>query len=66
MIDMSAAMEVDQWLQSNLCGDIFFVFCGCELLGGSIEAVDIGLVVVLVVKLHDLSGDGGLERTVII
>jgi hypothetical protein len=36
------------------------------LLRGSVEAVDIGLVVVLVVEFHDLSGDGGLERTVII
>jgi hypothetical protein len=43
-----------------------FLFCGCELLRGGVEAVDIGLVVVLVMEFHDLSGDGGLERTVII
>jgi hypothetical protein len=66
MIDMSTTMEVDQWLQSDLCSDVFFLFCGCELLGGGIEAVDIGLVVILVREFHDLSGDGGLERTVII
>jgi len=66
MIDVSTSVEVDQWLQSNLCRDILFVLGGLELLGCGVEAVDVCLVVVLVVELHDLAGDGGLQRTVVV
>jgi len=66
MIDMPTTMEIDQWLQCNLGGNILLAFCSCELLGEGVEAVDIGLVVVLVVKLHDFAGDGGFEGAIII
>ena len=63
---MSTPMEVDQRLQRNLSLDILLLFCYRELFGRRVEAVDVGLVVVLVVELHDLARDGGLERTVVI
>lgn len=66
MVDVSTPVEVDQWLQSNLCGDILLVLGGLELLGCGVEAVDVGLVMVLVVELHDLAGDGWFQRTVVV
>lgn len=66
MIDMSTTMEVNQWLKSNLGSDILLLLCGLDLLRCSIEAIDVCLVVVLVVQLHDLAGDGWLKRTVVI
>lgn len=66
MVDVTASVEVDQWLQGNLGLDILLCLCGCELLGRGIEAVDIGLVVVLVVQLHDLTGDRGFERAIVV
>ena len=66
VIDVSTTVEVDQWLQGNLGGNILLFLCRGDLFGGSVEAVDVGLVVVLVVKLHDLARDGRLQRPVII
>lgn len=63
---MSTAMEVDHRLKGNGSLDVLLGLRGCDLLGGSIETVDVCLVVVLVVKLHNLSRDGGLERTVVV
>lgn len=66
MVDMSTTMEVNQWLESDLGSNVFLRFGSFELLAGSVEAIDICLVVVLVVELHNLAGDGWLKRTVII
>jgi hypothetical protein len=66
VVDMAAPMEVDQGLKRNLGLDILLLLGSSELLRCGVEAVDVGLVVVLVVELHDLAGDGGLERAVII
>ena len=63
---MATSVEVDQGLQRNLGLDVLPLLCCCELFGRRIEAVDVGLVVVLVVELHDFTGDGGLERAIII
>lgn len=63
---MSTTMEVDQWLKSDLCGDILLGLGRLELFGCCIEAVDICLVVVLVVELHNLAGDGGLKSAKVV
>jgi hypothetical protein len=47
VVDMATPVEVDQGLQSNLGLDILLLFCSSELLRGRVEAVDVGLVVVL-------------------
>lgn len=63
MVDMSAAVEVDEGLE----GDGFRGGAGgVEFFGGGVVGVDVGLVVVLVVQFHDLAGDGGFEGTVIV
>jgi hypothetical protein len=49
MVDMSTTMEVNQRLESNLGRDILLRFGCLELFRGSVEAVNICLVVVLVV-----------------
>ena len=58
VIDVTAAIE----LESRLELDAVFggVGLGIGLLGG-VKAVDVGLMVLLVVKLHDLTGNVGLE-----
>jgi hypothetical protein len=66
VIDVTTPMEIDQRLQRNLSLDILILLSGGELLRCGVEAVDVGLVVVLVVELHDLTGDGRLERAIVI
>ena len=63
---MTTTVEVDQWLQSHLCGDILLGLGSLELLGGSVVAGDIGLVVLGVVELHDLARDGRLECAIVV
>ena len=51
--------------EGSLKGDSFLGRLGlCVALLCGVEAVDVGLVVLAVVKLHDLLGDEGLERIV--
>jgi hypothetical protein len=66
VVDVAAPMEVDQGLQRNLGLYILLLLGSSKLLRCGVEAVDVGLVVVLVVELHDLAGDGRLERAVVI
>ena len=63
---MSTSMKVDQRLESNLGRDILLRFRCLDLFRGSVEAVDICLVVVLVVQFHNLAGNGGFQRSVVI
>ena len=63
---MSTTMEIYDRLQGDLRRDILLLSRGLDLLRGSVEAVDVRLVVILVVEFHDLTGDGWLERAVII
>lgn len=66
VVDVATAVEVQQ---RSLSGGGLGVAIGLgvtEGLDGSVEAVDVCLVVLGVVKLHDLAGDGGLERTVVV
>jgi len=61
VVDVAASVE----LESGLQGDALL---GGGRLGvrglGGVEGVDVSLVVLLVVKLHDLAGDVRLERVV--
>ena len=66
MIDVSTTMEVDQWLQSDLGGNILRGLCCLELFRSCVEAVDICLVVVFVVDFHNLAGYRGLKSTEVI
>jgi hypothetical protein len=53
-------------LQCDLCSDISFLLCLLYLLDGIVVRCYISLMMFIVVELHDLAGDGGFERTVII
>lgn len=66
VIQVSTSMEVDDWLHCDSSGDISLGFSGLDLFACSIEAVDIGLVMVLVVKLHDFTGDSRFKRAIIV
>lgn len=61
MVDVAAGIEVQGILEMQLCYDV--VLGGRCCLGGEscVQVVDVGLVVLGVVKCHDLSGDAGLE-----
>ena len=63
---MSATVKVDQWLQANLCLDISLLLSLLELLIGSVEAGNVCSVVLGVVELHDLAGDGWLESAIVV
>jgi hypothetical protein len=66
VVDVATPVEIDQRLQRNLSLDILILLGGGELFRCGVEAVDVGLVVVLVVELHDLAGDGRLESAIVI
>lgn len=66
VVQVTTAVEVDRRLQGNLGGDITLGLGLLELLNGVVVVGDIGVVVVLVVDLHDLSGNGGLKGTIVV
>jgi hypothetical protein len=66
VIDVPAAMEVDSCLEGNLGGNVIARFGGSILIGCGIVAIDVGLMVLAVVQLHDLARDGWLEGTVVV
>lgn len=66
VVQVSTTVEVDQRLQRNLRGNVVLRLRCLELFDGGVVAVHVGLVVVLVVQLHDLAGDGGLESAIVI
>jgi hypothetical protein len=66
VVDVATAVEVDQRLQGNLCLDVFLLLGFGDLLAKVVEGGYVGVVVVLVVELHDLAGDGGFERAVVV
>lgn len=66
VVDVSTAVEVEE--RSNACG-LCRVALGLSLgqgLDGAVEAVDVGLVVLGVVQLHDLAGNVRLECAVVV
>ena len=66
VVDVAAAVEVDQGLQGDLGLDVVLGLCLGDLLAEVVVRCHVGVVVVLVVKLHDLAADGGLEGAVVI
>jgi hypothetical protein len=66
VVKVTTAVEVDGGLESNLGSDVTLVLGLLELLNGVVVVGDIGVVVVLVVNLHDLAGDGGLQSAVVV
>ena len=66
MIDVAAAVEVDERLEGNLGGGGFGRGGRGKLLGSGVVRIHIGLVMFGVMKFHDLAGDGGLEGAIII
>ncbi len=64
MVDVAAAVEVDEGLEGDLgCG---VGGGGGELLGCVVVGCYVGLVVFGVVEFHYLAGDGGLEGAVVV
>lgn len=59
-------VEVDERLLGDLGLDVTLVLGFLELLDGGVVGGDIGVVVLGVVELHDLTADGGLERAVVV
>jgi hypothetical protein len=66
VVDVASAVEVDEGLQSNLGLDVLLVLGLDHLLGEVVERCHVCVVVVLVVQLHDLSGDAGLQGAIVI
>jgi hypothetical protein len=60
------SVEVDERLLGDLGLDVTLVLGLLELLDGGVVGGDVGVVVLGVVKLHDLAADGGLERAVVV
>ena len=65
VVEVTTTVEVDRRLQSDLCGDVILSLSFLELLKGVVVIGDIGVVVVLVMNLHDLAGDGGLKGAIV-
>lgn len=63
---MATPMKINQRLQRNGSPNIALGLGSRHLLVRRIEAVDVRLMMVLVMQLHDLAGDGGLESAVIV
>jgi hypothetical protein len=66
VIEVAAAVEVDQRLQSDLRGDVGFGLGLGDLLAEVVEGGYVGVVVVFVVEFHDFARDGGLEGAIVV
>lgn len=66
VVEVTTTVEVDGGLQGNLGGNVTLVLGLLELLNSGVVAVDVGVVVVLVVELHDLAVDGGLKSAIVV
>lgn len=63
---MATTMEVNHRRLGGSGLGVVLGLCLGKSFDGGIEAVDIGLVVLGVVKLHDLARDGGLKGAVVV
>lgn len=61
VVEVATAVEVDQGGQGDGGGDVTALLGRRHLLGGVVVGIDIGLVMLRVVKLHDLARDRRLE-----
>lgn len=66
VVDVATSVEVGQCLQGDLGLDIGFALGTGELLNCIIIGVDVGLMMLGMMKLHDLAGDGWLKRAIVI
>lgn len=66
VVEVATAVEVDSGLESDLSSDIALSLGLLQLLKGVVVAGHIGVVVVLVVNLHDLAGNGGLKSAIVV
>lgn len=66
VVDVATAVEVEQRCLGSGGLGVALGLGIAEGLDGGVEAVDVCLVVLGVVELHDLAGDGGLERAVVV
>lgn len=66
VVQVATTVEVDGGLEGDLGRDITLGLSLLELLKGIVVVGDIGVVVVLVVELHDLAGDGGLKSSIVV
>lgn len=66
VVQVTTTVEVDGGLQGDLGGNVALVLSLLQLLNGGVVAGDVGVVVVLVVQLHDLSVDSGLKGAIVV
>jgi hypothetical protein len=66
VVDVAATMEVEQGRDGRRLGEVALALSLGNRLERAVEAVDIGLVVLGVVQLHDLARDVRLEGTVVV
>jgi hypothetical protein len=63
---VATSVEVNQRLQSNLSLDVVLGLSFSDLLAEVVVRSYVCVVVVLVVELHDLARDGGLEGAIVV
>lgn len=66
VVKVATAIEVDGGLQGNLSGDVALVLSFLELLNSVVVVGYVGVVVVLVVELHDLAVNRRLEGAIVV
>jgi hypothetical protein len=66
VVQVAAAVEVDEGLEGDLGSDVGFCGGGCDLFAEGVEGGYVGVVVFGVVELHNLAGDGRFEGAVVI
>lgn len=63
---MAAAVEVQQRRDAGGLGEVTFGLSLVDRVESAVQTGDIGLVVLGVVKLHNLAGDVGFEGAVVV
>lgn len=66
MIEMATTVEVDSSLEGDFGGNIVAGFSGSVLFDRSIVAVYVGLVVLAMVQLHNVAGNGGFQSAIVV
>ena len=59
-------MKVNQRLLRNLACNVAFGLYLFHFLHGRVVRIDVGAMMLVVVQLHDLAGDGGLEGAIVV
>jgi hypothetical protein len=66
VVDVATTVEVNQRLQSNLSLDVVLGLSFSDLLAEVVVRSYVCVMVVLVVELHDLARNGGLEGAIVV